>query len=110
MLTVVTNVNTPIAAGVTQIANLVYETGTTPPVCTTTPGPQCVITPTAGTVTIAKALTGETGTQTGIAEAGEDLTYTITLSNTGGTAVTGYGVTDPLDANTTFVSADNGGT
>ena len=39
-------------------------------------------------VTIAKALTGETGTQTGIAEAGEDLTYTITLSNTGGTAVT----------------------
>ena len=23
--------------------------------------------------------------------------------------MTGYGVTDPLDANTTFVSADNGG-
>ena len=56
MLTVVTNVNAPIAAGVTQIANLVYETGTTPPVCTTTPGPQCVITPTPGNVTIAKAL------------------------------------------------------
>ena len=71
----------------TQIANLVYETGTTPPVCTTTPGPQCVITPTPGSLTIAKALTGETGTQTGIAEAGEDLTYTTTLSNTGGTAV-----------------------
>ena len=107
VLTVVTNVNTPIAAGVTQIANLVYQTGTTPPVCTMTPGPQCVITPTAGMVTIAKALTGESGSMNGVAEPGEDLTYRITLTNNGGTTVTGFAVTDPLDINTTFVSADN---
>ena len=63
------------------------------------------ITPTAGTVTIAKACSPARPYADGHRRAGEDLTYTITLSNTGGTAVTGYGVTDPLDANTTFVSA-----
>ncbi len=107
-LSVVVSVVNPIPAGVTTIANVAYQVGTPPPPCPPT-GPQCVITPTAGAVTIAKALTGESGTQPGIAEPGETLTYAITLSNGGGTAVTGFGVTDPLDANVTFVSADNGG-
>jgi uncharacterized repeat protein (TIGR01451 family) len=107
-LTVVVGVNSPIAAGVSQIANLAYETGTTPPTCPPA-GTQCVITPTLGTVIIAKALTGENGDVDGVAEPGEQLSYTITLTNTGGSDVTGYGVTDQLDANTVFVSADNGG-
>jgi uncharacterized repeat protein (TIGR01451 family) len=45
----------------------------------------------------------------GVAEPGETLTWTITLSNSGGQAATGFGLTDPLDANTSFVSASNGG-
>src|SRR5690606_17277038 len=45
----------------------------------------------------------------GEAEAGELLTYTITLAHAGGADATGVGVTDPLDPNTTFVSADHGG-
>jgi uncharacterized repeat protein (TIGR01451 family) len=108
-LTVVVSVADPIPSGVTQIGNVVYETGTTPPACPPA-GAQCVIVPTAADVTIAKALTGENGTQTGIAEPGEQLTYTITLSNTGGSDAINYGVTDQLDANTSFVSATNGGT
>src|SRR5690606_10026448 len=72
-------------------------------------GPHCVITPTPGQVTIAKALASESGSAAGIAEPGERLTYTITLSNSGGSAGSGYGVTDQLDPNTVFVSADNGG-
>jgi uncharacterized repeat protein (TIGR01451 family) len=54
-------------------------------------------------VTIAKALTGESGTVAGVAEPGENLTYTITLTNTGGADVTGYALSDALPANTTFV-------
>ncbi len=108
-LTVVVTVDSVIPAGVTRIANLVYQTGATPPTCPPA-GPQCVVTPTAGKVSIVKALAGENGGVAGVAEPGEQLTYTITLSNGGGSAVSGYGVTDKLDANTTFVSATNGGT
>lgn len=107
-LNIVVTVANPIPAGVTGIANLVYQTGTTPPPCPPA-GDQCVITPTLGAVTIAKALTAESGSQSGIAEPGEMLTYTITLTNTGGSPISGFGVTDPLDANVNFVSADNGG-
>ncbi len=107
-LTIKLSIVNPIPAGVTTIGNLAYQAGTTPPSCNVA-GQQCVITPTAGKVTIAKALTGESGTQPGIAEPGETLTYTITLSNAGGSAVTGFSVTDPLDPNVNFVSADNGG-
>ncbi len=60
-------------------------------------------------VTITKSLTGESGTAAGVAEAGEQLTYQITLTNSGGVAATGYGVTDQLDPNVAFVSADKGG-
>ncbi len=107
-LGVVVTVVNPIPSGVTAIANVAYQAGTTPPPCPPVGG-QCVVTPTAGAVTIAKALTGESGSQPGIAEPGETLTYTITLTNTGGTAVGGFGVTDPLDANVDFVSADHSG-
>lgn len=44
------------------------------------------------------------------ANAGENITYTITINNTGNAPANNLIVTDPLPANTTFVSADNGGT
>jgi len=109
VLTVVVQVADPLPAGVTHVANVAYETGTTPPPCPPA-GSQCVVIPTEGAVVIVKALAGESGTLPGVAEPGEQLTYTITLTNTGGSAVTGYGVEDRLDPNTSFVSADNGGT
>ncbi|MCO6180800.1 hypothetical protein, partial [Ciceribacter sp. RN22] len=53
VLTVEVTVNDPIPAGVTTIANLAYETGTTPPDCTATPtDPRCVTTPTSPQVTM----------------------------------------------------------
>src|SRR5690606_16345158 len=107
VLTVTVTVADPIPAGVTQIANVAYETGGTPPSC---PSSQCVVTPTPGRVSISKSLTSENGSVPGMAEPGASLVYTITLDNDGGSDVTGYGVTDQLDPNTTFVSADNGGT
>ncbi|NCT68509.1 MAG: DUF11 domain-containing protein [Rhodanobacteraceae bacterium] len=109
-LSVVVTVADPLPAGAMRIANLAYVPGTTPPDCAATPLPAgCAITPTVGAIAIAKALTGESGSQPGIAEPGETLTYAITLTNTGGSAVTGYGVSDPLDPHVAFVSADHGG-
>ncbi|MEZ5462765.1 MAG: hypothetical protein R3F00_13365 [Dokdonella sp.] len=104
VLTVSVVVVDPIPAGVTDIANLVYETGTTPPACTTTPGPQCVITPTAPSISVTKALSGESITADGIAEAGEQLTYTITVRNDGGTATIGTIVNETVPLHTTYVS------
>jgi uncharacterized repeat protein (TIGR01451 family) len=100
----VVNVNNPIPLGVTTIANLAYETGMTPPVCTTTPGPQCVITPTAPSISVTKALSAESITADGIAEPGEDLTYTITVRNDGGTATTATIVNETVPLYTTYVS------
>jgi len=110
VLTIAVTVADPIPDGTTQVLNLVYVTGTTPPDCTAPQLPAgCVDTPTPGAIRIAKALVAESGSQAGIAEPGETLTYSITLTNDGGSAVTGYGVSDPLDANVGFVSADHGG-
>jgi uncharacterized repeat protein (TIGR01451 family) len=38
-----------------------------------------------------------------------DITYSLTLKNIGNADATGVTITDPVPANTTFVSADNGG-
>lgn len=107
VLTVIVQVADPLPAGIMQVANVAYETGTPPPPCPP-PGGQCVVVPTAGAVIIAKSVADASGD--GLAQPGEQLTYTIALTNTGGSAVTNYAVTDPLDANTVFVSTDNGGT
>lgn len=106
VLTVTTMVTTPVPAGVTRIGNVAHETGQPEPSC---PSDQCVSLPTPPAITIAKALTGESGSRAGVAEPGETLTYTITLTNTGG-AATNHAVTDMLDPNVTFANASDGGT
>ncbi|WP_295809818.1 hypothetical protein [uncultured Nitratireductor sp.] len=105
VLTVAVRVSDPLPTGVVELSNIAKKPGDPDPAC---PSPQCVVTPSEGSVTIAKALVGESGTQDGVAEAGETLNYTITLTNNGGEA-TGYAVQDVLDPNTVFVSASNGG-
>ena len=75
--------------------------------CTTVGG--CTTTNPIGNVTVSKALTAESGTQAGIAEAGETLTYTITLSNPSTVAVTNYALTDVLSAGLSYVSSTSGG-
>jgi uncharacterized repeat protein (TIGR01451 family) len=108
-LAVVVTVDDPLPTGTTAIGNVAYETGSPPPDCNATPAPaNCVVIPSAAEVAIVKSVADASGD--GIAQAGEALTYSITLTNTGGSDATGYGVTDPLDANVIFVSADNGGT
>jgi uncharacterized repeat protein (TIGR01451 family) len=92
-----------------QIGNLAYQEGSVPPDCTAVPRPaSCTSIPTPGVVSIAKSVVD--ANDNGFAEPGEQLIYTIELTNAGGTDVTGYGVTDPLDGNTMFVSASDGGT
>jgi uncharacterized repeat protein (TIGR01451 family) len=98
----------PIPDGVTTIGNVAFETGTPEPDCDAVPQPAgCVDIPSTADVTIAKTVMDASGN--GQAEPGETLTYSITLSNDGGSDATNYGVTDPLDPNVVFVSADNGG-
>lgn len=104
VLTVVVEVVDPLPAGVVAIANVANQPGGSDP-C---PSVQCVSVPTPGQISITKALVAESGQQDDMAEPGETLTYEIALTNTGG-AVSDYEVQDVLDPNTTFVSADNGG-
>jgi uncharacterized repeat protein (TIGR01451 family) len=59
-------------------------------------------------VSVAKTVVDASGDA--LASPGEALTYTITLSNSGGQDAVNYQLTDPLDANTIFVSASDGGT
>src|SRR5690606_33084483 len=48
----------------------------------------------------------------GLAQAGEELTYTISIENTGDEDLDGMTIADPVPAGTSYVdaSADNGGT
>ncbi|HNV07334.1 MAG TPA: hypothetical protein PKO40_02430, partial [Dokdonella sp.] len=103
VLTVQTQVADPIPAGVTQILNLVHVTGSTPPACPPG-GPQCVITPTLANLAVSKVLSGESITADGIAEPGEVLTYTITVSNAGGTVALNTIINEVVPQNTTFVA------
>jgi uncharacterized repeat protein (TIGR01451 family) len=92
--------------GELRIVNLAYETGTIPPPCPPA-NDACVVLPTVGSLVIDKAVADSDGN--GLADPGENLTYTITLTNDGGSVVNDIDVTDLLDPNTVFVSADNGG-
>ncbi|MCK9539463.1 DUF7507 domain-containing protein, partial [Dokdonella sp.] len=102
-LTVVVDVVDPIPQGVTRIANLAYLDGSTPPACPPV-GPQCVVTPTAPDVTVTKALSAESIVADGVAEPGEELTYTLTVRNYGGTPTTGTIVNETVPQHTVFVT------
>ena len=66
---------------------------------------------TSAQVTVSKHLTAESGNLSGQVEAGERLTYTLTLTNTGGTGITTYGLTDSLTPAGAIasVTSSNGG-
>ncbi len=98
----------PLPPSTLQVANLAFETGTTPPPCPPA-GEQCVVTPTPAAVAVNKELVAEDGSVPGLAEPGEQLTYQITLANSGGSPAQNYALVDVLDANTVFVSASHGG-
>ena len=68
--------------------------------------------PAAQAVTIVAAAADVMTTKTGpaTANAGQDISYTITTLNNGPSAATGVVVTDTIPAGLTFVSASNGGT
>ena len=102
-ITVVVEVMDPVPPGVTQIANLAYLTGTTPPLCPPG-GVQCVVIPTEADISVTKAVSGESSVADGIAEPGEEITYTLTVRNDGGTATTGTLVNEVVPEHTRFVS------
>src|SRR5262249_29428140 len=59
-------------------------------------------------VSITKALTGNTGPTPGQATPGAQLTYTLTLTNSGGTSAVNYSLSDAVPANTSYVSSSGG--
>jgi len=95
-LTVVVTVANPIPAGVTEIGNVAYQTGGTPPDCTAVPQPpSCAVIvtpPPAGTpeLLIQKAVNTTSTTP------GGTLIYTVTVSNVGTAAATNAVITDPI--------------
>jgi len=106
VLTVAVTVNTPIPSGVTRIVNQAMPTGAAPPTCSAVPTPAgCAIVPTPSNVRLVKALTGETGSRPGLAEPGETLTYTITLTDLGSGGFANYAFVEnvPLGATLTAV-------
>ncbi|WP_274426913.1 DUF6923 family protein, partial [Chelativorans sp. YIM 93263] len=94
----------PIPDGVTEIRNAATDDcGANPDACVTTPTP--------ATAVPSKALTGEDGLVDDVAEPGETLTYTVTLTNPSAFG-TLHDLSDNIDDNTTYVagSASVGGT
>ena len=106
-LFVTVQIDSPVPAGVTQITNeaSVLDDGTngsdpTPlnnrasDTDTLVAAPDLIVTKTDGVTS---------------AQPGQTLNYTVTITNAGNQGATGVILTDPLPANTTFVSASNGG-
>ncbi|TYC63931.1 DUF11 domain-containing protein [Rhodobacterales bacterium] len=110
--TVSVTLTDPLPPATPEVTNLVHFTDDPEPDCPSlfsdtdvTDDPRCVVTETPGEITIEKRLTGESVADDEIAQPGEELTYTITLTNSGGTDVNGHTLKDAVDPNTTFVSA-----
>ncbi|WP_011579396.1 MULTISPECIES: DUF6923 family protein [Chelativorans] len=86
----------PLPDGVTEIRNAATDD------CDANPD-ACVTTPAAGKAEPSKALTGESGVAPDVAEPGETLTYTITLTN-GHSQAAPYDLVDNIDDNTAYVA------
>ena len=101
-------VNNPVPAGVTSITN----TATATDDGTNGPDPTPADNTATDTDTLVAApdlvLLKDDGVVSVVA--GQTLTYTLTFRNDGNQAATGVTLTDTLPANTTFVSASDGGT
>ncbi|WP_064746302.1 DUF11 domain-containing protein [Lysobacter antibioticus] len=105
VLNVVVRVVDPVPAGVQRILNRAYNPDRGPPDCDSDPSlPGCAQIPTAPAVSVRKALSAESGSVAGRAEAGETLSYVLTLSNTGGSAASNHAFYELLPAHTELVS------
>ena len=91
-----------------SVENLAIENGDTPPTCTSADSSdaRCVSTPAEAGITISKALTTESGSVTNVVEAGETLTYTVTLSISGGSDGTII-IDEKVPTGTTFIATGN---
>lgn len=91
-----------IPDGITTIDNIVTDNGTEPTVCDTADkGVDCdnASIGILGVTDITKAITNETGTEDGVAEYGEDITYQITVTNPTGVTAQNIAVKDSLVSN-----------
>ena len=114
-LDVVVQVVAPIPLGLDAISNQATAAGVPtcadladPGVCEPTTLPTLPPTP-AEVGPGLKQIVSESGEIADLAEPGELIGYSITLTNTGELDATGIDVVDPLPAGTNFVSADSGG-
>ncbi len=107
--TLVLQVDNPLPGAVTGITNAasVGDDGANGPDLHPADNSTTEPTPISG-VSIDLQLVKSDGVAT--ATPGDTLTYTLVVTNVGNTAATGVVLTDTLPANTTFVSASNGGT
>jgi large repetitive protein len=105
-------INTPLPAGVTQVANQgIVSAGNSPTVLTddpTTPAPgDPTVTPISASPIINATKTVQLFTDLdgdGVTSPGDILLYTITIRNSGNSAATGVDLNDIPDSNTTLVA------
>ena len=87
-----------------------FKPVTASPACASDPQASCAsvnVVSAPGTVQVFKAVADVSGN--GQAEAGEQLSYGITVRNPTASALYGIEVSDVLDPNTSYISSDNGG-
>ncbi len=95
VLTTVVTVVDPLPPG-GRISNAAYETGSTPPDCSTNPTPSsCAVLSAAASLVVETVGVLNDANGNGFADAGETIGYTYTVSNTGGLDISGITIDDP---------------
>ncbi|WP_048649547.1 DUF7507 domain-containing protein, partial [Nitratireductor soli] len=95
VLTTIVTVVDPLPPGA-KISNGAYETGTTPPDCSANPLPaSCAVMPAAASMSLEKTATLDDANGNTFADVGEAVNYTFTVTNTGGSDLTGVTIDDP---------------